>query len=90
MIQENPLIFENNSQLDFDLVITVTAPEKIRVQRVMERDGLSENEVLARVKNQLEEQLKIDGSDFVIRNDSLNSTKFQVERINKEILAQIP
>ena len=90
VIQENPLIFENNSQLDFDLVITVTAPEKIRVQRVMERDGLSENEVLARVKNQLEEQLKIDGSDFVIRNDSLNSTKFQVERINKEILAQNP
>lgn len=90
VIQENPLIFESNSQHDFDLVITVTAPKKIRIQRVMGRDGLSENEVLARVKNQLEDQLKINGSDFVIVNESLTTTKLQVERINEAILAQIP
>ena len=90
VIQENPLIFENNSQQDFDLVITVTAPKKIRIQRVMERDGLSENEVLARVKNQLEDELKINGSEFVITNESLSSTKIQVDRINEAIMAQIP
>ena len=90
VIQENPLIFENNSQDDFDIVITVTAPKNIRVQRVMERDGLSEDQVLARVKNQLDDQLKINGSHFIITNDTLQSTKIQVERINKAILAQIP
>lgn len=90
VIQENPLIFENNNQGDFDFVITVTAPEKIRVQRVMERDGLSEDQVLSRVKNQLEDQLKVKGSHFVITNDTLDGTKNQVERINEEILAQIP
>ncbi|MDN3643656.1 dephospho-CoA kinase [Lutimonas halocynthiae] len=90
VIEENPLIFENNSQHDFDLIITVTAPKKIRIQRVMERDGLSENEVLARVKNQLEDELKINGSDFVITNESLNATKTQVDRINEAIMAQIP
>ena len=89
IIQENPLIFENNSQHDFDLVITVTAPEKNRIKRVMARDGLSENQVLDRVKNQLDDESKINGSDFVIINDTLNHTKIQVERINQEILAQI-
>ena len=62
----------------------------LRVQRVMERDGLNEGQVLARVKNQLEDQLKINGSHFVITNDTLQNTKTQVERINREILAQIP
>lgn len=90
VIQENPLIFENKNQGDFDFVITVTAPEKIRVQRVMERDGLSEGQVLDRVKNQLEDQLKVKDSHFVITNDTLDGTKTQVERINEEILAQIP
>jgi len=90
VIQENPLIFENNSQDDFDVVITVTAPKKTRIQRVMERDGLSENQVLARVNNQLEDQLKIDASHFVITNESLNDTKLQVKRINEAILTQIP
>ena len=90
VIQENPLIFENNSQDDFDVVITVTAPKEIRIQRVMERDGVSENQVLARVNNQLEDQLKINTSHFVIANESLRDTKLQVERINEEILAQIP
>lgn len=90
VIQENPLIFENNSQDDFDVVITVTAPKEIRIQRVMERDGVSENQVLARVNNQLEDQLKINASHFVITNKSLRDTKLQVERINEEILAQIP
>jgi len=90
IIQENPLIFENNSQDDFDVVITVTAPKKTRIQRVMERDGLSENQVLARVNNQLEDQLKINASHFVITNESLNDTKLQVKRINEAILTQIP
>jgi len=90
VIQENPLIFENNSQDDFDVVITVTAPKKTRIQRVMERDGLSENQVLARVNNQLEDQLKINASHFVITNESLNDTKLQVKRINEAILTQIP
>jgi len=89
-IQENPLIFENNSQDDFDLIITVTAPKKIRIQRVMERDGLSENQVLARVNNQLEDQLKINASHFVITNESLKDTKLQVQAINEAILHQIP
>ena len=90
VIQENPLIFENNNQGDFDLVIAVTAPQRIRVQRVKDRDGLSEEQVLARVKNQLDDELKIKGSHFVIINDTLQSTKTQVERINEEILGQIP
>ncbi len=90
VIQENPLIFENKSQNDFDYVITVTAPVQIRVQRVMERDGSTENQVFSRVKNQLEDEIKIKQSDFVITNDDLKHTRIQVRHIHKQLLAQFP
>ena len=90
VIQENPLIFENKSQNDFDFVITVTAPVQIRIQRVMERDGSTENQVFSRVKNQLEDEIKIKQSDFVITNDDLKHTKTQVRHIHKQLLAQFP
>jgi dephospho-CoA kinase len=90
VIQENPLIFENKSQNDFDFVITVTAPVQIRVQRVMERDGSTEYQVFSRVKNQLEDEIKINQSDFVITNDDLKDTKDQVRHIHKQLLAQFP
>ena len=90
VIQENPLIFENKTEKDFDYIITVTAPEPIRIQRVVERDGLSKNQVLARIKNQQEDQLKINNSDFVITNDNLENTKIQVRRINDQLLSEIP
>ena len=90
VIQENPLIFENKSQNDFDYVITVTAPVQIRVQRVMERDGSTKNQVFSRVKNQLEDEIKIKQSDFVITNDDLKHTKDQVRHIHKQLLTQFP
>lgn len=90
VIQENPLIFENNSQKDFDLVITVTAPEFQRIHRVMNRDQVSEEQVLARIHNQMDDALKSKLSDFVIVNEKLQMTQERVLEIHEDILSQIP
>ncbi|MGI9532870.1 dephospho-CoA kinase [Lutimonas sp.] len=90
VIQENPLIFENNSQKDFDLVITVTAPKFQRIQRVMKRDQMSEEQVLARMNNQMDDALKSKLSDFVIVNEKLQMTQERVLEIHEDILSQIP
>ncbi len=87
VIQENPLIFENNNQQDYDHVITVTAPEQVRIQRVMERDGLTKQQVLSRIKTQLEEEIKTKQSDFVINNNDLKNTKVQIYQIHDQLLA---
>lgn len=87
VIQENPLIFENNNEQDYDHVITVTAPEQIRIQRVVERDGLTKQQVLARIKTQLEEEIKTKQSDFVINNNDLKNTKIQIYQIHDQLLA---
>lgn len=90
VVQENPLIFENNSQKEFDLIITVTAPELQRIQRVMKRDQSSEKQVRARINNQMADSLKTKLSDYVIVNENLMMTQQQVLKIHEEILSQIP
>ncbi len=86
IIQENAIIFENNNQGKFDKIITVTAPKDIRISRVMQRDDVSKEKVLDRLKNQLEDSYKIKNSDFVIYNTDLKNSKDQVLQIHHELI----
>ena len=90
VIQENPLIFEKQSVGDFDAVITVTAPKQSRIQRVIDRDGLTENQILDRMSNQMDDQVKVKGADFVIHNEVLEDTLDQTTRIHQQLLSMIP
>jgi dephospho-CoA kinase len=86
VIQETALIFENGAQENYDAVILVTAPENVRIQRVMKRDGASEVEIRARIAHQMSDEQKIALADFVIENHELKSTKMAVNTIHKELM----
>lgn len=86
VIQENPLIFEKGQQDLFDIVIAVTADHEVRIKRVMDRDGVSRQQVLDRMQNQLEESYKSKRSDFIIDNQTLVNTRLQVQKIHKHLL----
>ena len=87
VIKETAILFENGLHHDCDLVVTVTAPLKERIERVMKRDNVSEEQVLARSQHQWSDEQKAERSDFVILNVALDDTLDQVRRIHKEILA---
>ena len=57
-IHESAVIFEGNFIDDIDYVITITAPKHIRYQRVMERNGWSEELINMRENNQIPEEKK--------------------------------
>ena len=86
VIQENALIFENNKQNDFDKIITVTAPFKDRIRRVKDRDKVTNMQILDRVKNQLDDEVKIKNSNFIIQNLELEMTKSQVRAIFDQLV----
>ena len=71
VMQENPLIFEKNDLELFDKVIIVTADKEVKIQRIIDRDGLSKDQVLDRMANQLDDTEKTKLADFVIHNESL-------------------
>lgn len=85
VIKEVAILFETNGHLDCDKVILVTAPEDVRLMRVMQRDNVSKEDVLARMNNQMSEEEKIAKSDYVIHNIALNDTYNQIDKLLKII-----
>jgi dephospho-CoA kinase len=87
-IKEAALLFESGSNKELDYMITVVCPEKIRIERVMQRDNVSYEKVYERVRNQWNDEEKVKYSHFVIYNDNQNSLIEQVLQIQKKILKQ--
>lgn len=83
VLYESAILFEKNYEKFFDKIIFVSAPENIRLQRVMLRDDCTEENVRSRMRLQLGEDLKISKADFVIYNDGTKPVEQQVFDINK-------
>jgi dephospho-CoA kinase len=86
VVKEAALIFESGSQEGLDKVIGVFAPQALRISRVMKRDGISRDAVLARMDKQIDEQLKMKLCDYVITNDNQHLLIPQVLKISEELL----
>ena len=69
IIKEAALLFEAGSAKGLDFVIGVSAPEELRIKRVMERDGIKKEEVSSRISRQMDDKTKMSLCDFVIKND---------------------
>jgi dephospho-CoA kinase len=68
-IKEAALIFESGAQKWLDKVIGVYAPAPLRIQRVMKRDKITEDEVIARLNKQMDEDEKLRLCDYIVNND---------------------
>ena len=71
VIKEAAILFESNSYKSLDKVICVSAPEETRIERVINRDNTSREQVLRRIEIQIPQNEKEKLSDFVIINDGL-------------------
>lgn len=85
VIREAAILFESGSYKDCDFIIAVTAPIEIKIQRVMDRDSVTREDVLKRMENQWGDAEKIALSDFVIENVNLEQTKQEVVKIFKTL-----
>jgi dephospho-CoA kinase len=85
VIKEAALFFESGSSEGVDKMIGVTAPKHIRIQRVMQRDAISRDEVIKRMDHQLDDSLKMKLCDWVIQNDEMHLLIPQVIAIHQEI-----
>jgi dephospho-CoA kinase len=86
VIQETALLFENDLVWNYDKIILVTAPKEIRIKRVMERDGVSREAVLARMEHQWDDVSKMARSNYIIENVDLEKTKKKISEINSALL----
>lgn len=84
IFNEAAILFETGAYKRFDFNILVCAEMLRRIKRVCERDNISENQVLERMKNQWSDDQKIPLADFVIYNND-EALQPQVESIIREI-----
>lgn len=91
VIKESAILFEIEGNKHCDAVILVTAPEDIRITRVIKRDHISKQEVMARIKNQWPDHRKIPISDYVIENINKTVVIKKIEEVfetlNKKFMA---
>lgn len=83
VIYEAAILFESGRYKDCDIIITVIAPEEIRIQRVIKRDKATREQVLSRIKMQWKDEERILKSDFIINNENLKIAKEEVLKILK-------
>ncbi len=86
VIYENAVLFESGADVFCDFIMVITAPENERIRRVVERDGVTEEQVRDRIRNQLPEREKIKRADYVIHNIDWEQTRKEVLGLHRMFL----
>lgn len=82
VIKEAAILIESGSYKDCDIIISVVADKEIRIARTIERDGLTREQILNRMANQLTDEERKEYSDYIIDNSQdLNYLYQQVKNI---------
>lgn len=86
VVKEVAILFEINSQKNFDFILTITAPKPLRIQRIIKRDKKSIEDIEAIMSSQFPVYKQLNNSDFVIHNNAINETRKKVYDIHNEII----
>ena len=89
VIKEAAIIFETGAEKKLDFVISVIAPEELRIKRVIKRDRVEASEVKVRIRKQLPEKELIRRSNFTIVNDGTTLLLPQVLAIHNKLIDQV-
>jgi dephospho-CoA kinase len=88
VINQIPLLVESNHDYKFDHIITVSASESIRSERLIKR-GLTNEQIKQRMQAQATDQMREDIADSVIINEkSEQEVTDQVEKIWEQLLSK--
>lgn len=88
VIKEAAILFESGSYIDCDAIISIFAPLELRIQRVMDRDHLTYNEIMSRINNQWTDEMRKNKSDYIVDNQEIEKACAQTEKIIKILLNQ--
>lgn len=86
VIKEAAILFETDGAKDCDAIILVTAPEKLRVERMMKREKTNVEDIKSRMNHQWSDEKKITLADYVINNIDWDKTLKKIDEIHKKLL----
>jgi dephospho-CoA kinase len=86
VIKEAAILFETGGAEDCDVTILVTAPEDLRIERVMKREKSKVEHIKSRMRHQWSDEKKIPMADYVINNIDWDKTLKKVEEIHQKLV----
>ena len=87
IVKEVAIIFETNTEDNYDKIILVRAPIEDRIKRVVLRDNITKDDVIRRVNNQIDDSTIIDKCDYIIDNNNLVELKEKVINIHQDLIS---
>jgi dephospho-CoA kinase len=78
---ESAILYESGAYRLVDRVVVVTAPEEVRIQRVMQRDGISREKTLQWMQRQWPQAELLRRADYEIVNDGHADLNSQIEKL---------
>ena len=87
IVKEVAIIFETNTEDNYDKIILVRAPVEDRIKRVVLRDKITKDDVIRRVNNQIDDSTIIDKCDYIIDNHNLKELKEKVINIHQDLIS---
>jgi len=86
---ESAILFEKNLTNRFDKIIFISAPEHIRIQRVIIRDKCTVDDVKSRMRLQWSDEVKAPMADYVIVHDGDDDVEKEVLKMIEKIINSI-
>ena len=84
---ESAILYESGANKLVDRVIVVTAPEEIRIQRVMQRDSITREKALQWMQRQWPQSELLQRADYEIVNDGQRDLNSQIEEFINDIMS---
>lgn len=86
IIKESALLFESKTHQQLNQIILVTAPIKLRIQRVIKRDRKTKEDVLSIINNQLPYKKIQSKANYIINNNEKNLLTPQIIKIHQNLM----
>ena len=87
--EEKRLLISLRGFLKYDQIILVKAPKEKRINRIINRDKCNRQDAIDRINNQIDDEDKVDESDYIIENINIIDIPKKVLKIHKNILNSI-
>lgn len=87
IVAESAILFESGMNKRVDKVLFVDVPYDIRLERTIERDGISKSEYDNRMKRQISLNEKIQMSDYVIDNSTSESKLEKIKLVYLDLIS---
>ena len=87
-VLETAILFESGFDAEVDKIIVVTAPEGLRIARTVKRDGVTSEQVRARMEAQMKDEERIHRADYVLRADERGLLIPQILSVHDALLGE--